>query len=93
MPLTTDTSIVLDICQVNIDVQNQVILLTINRGYQDTQNVFQVISQFNVTVAGAEVSTLFALASPDTTTPLYSTLKNALYNYIIANGIATGTIS
>ena len=92
MPLNTTQNIVLEIGTVNIDVQGQVINLSINRSFELNGSLVY-IDNFNVLIPQSEVIQLFALTAPDTNTTLYQVLKDALYNYLITNNIAAGTIA
>ncbi len=91
MPVNLSTPIQVTINTVFIDIKNQSIVLNLTKGYTDTNGNYNLLNAFNETIPATEVATIFALMG-DSSTTIYDTAKNALYNYLISINVIAGTI-
>jgi hypothetical protein len=91
MPINQTQPLQLEITAVNIDILNQLINLQLSNGYTNASGVFEAFDSFPIQIPSTEVPIILS-TSGVTGTSIFQTAKTTLYDYILAQGLASGTI-
>ncbi|MGZ8271454.1 MAG: hypothetical protein ACXWT5_09730 [Methylophilus sp.] len=90
MPITSTQTVEYKITSALFDLTLGVIILKVAKGYQDGAN-FITLSEVELPINQTDSTALYTTAA-DSTKDLYTNVKEALYNKLIADGIVTGVI-
>lgn len=80
-----------EITDINISSAKAVLIVTVNKGYYNTDNIFVTIARQNFTVSGSDFLLMAQTVINGQT--FYTAMKTILYDYLISKGYIGGTVS
>lgn len=90
MPIISPQFVVYKILTVLIDLEQEIILLKVARGFMDG-TIFVKLSEEEIPINQTDTATLSNIVCNKNKT-MYESIKEALYNYLIDNGKISGKI-
>lgn len=91
MAVVTTINVEYKLSKIHIDASLLTVTLEIDRGFVDANSTFVKLDSFTVEIDNANTTTLMNTVVTSGAT-IYSTIKNNLYQYLIAQNIVSGTI-
>ena len=80
-----------EITDINISSAKAVLIVTVNKGYFNIDNIFVTIARQNFTISGTDFLTMAQTVISGQT--FYTAMKTILYDYLISKGYIGGTVS
>ena len=80
-----------EITDINISSAKAILIVTVNKGYYNTDNIFVTVARQNFTVSGADFLTMAQTVINGQT--FYTAMKTILYDYLISKGYIGGVVS
>lgn len=80
-----------EITDIAISASKAILVVTVNKGYYNTDNIFVTVARQNFTVSDSDFVAMAQTVINGQT--FYTAMKTILYNYLISKGYIGGVIS